>query len=414
MTAPHGTAGNFKSWLREEIDKRNRLSETLFSEYAWRLSELCREMAERFQDGGKLLAFGRGAYATDAEHVSVEFVHPVIVGKKALPALDISFYGDHAVKVLGKPQDMLMTFASNQGDPVAQTLINDAKEKGLLTFSLQGKGADLSLTLPDVDPFIAQEMIETMYHTLWETVHVFFEHHPIKSHEAIGAGAASFLYSFLGSEEDHTTRESAGPDEIPVKKSDRKMHDTLLEVAASIRMKAQDDAELRVKVAETMADEIAAAISLLQEARAQSGRALIFGNGGSATDANDFAYDLVHPLMSLQPYPAISLSRESAVLSALANDIGPDVLFMRQIIAQATSQDVAIGISTSGGSKNVLMAFEEARKRGMRTIALLGYDGGEVVRRRLADIAIVVPSDYIPRIQEVQATIYHIIRQGVG
>jgi D-sedoheptulose 7-phosphate isomerase len=75
---------------------------------------------------------------------------------------------------------------------------------------------------------------------------------------------------------------------------------------------------------------------------------------------------------------------------------------------------VAVGISTSGGSKNIVMALEEARKRGMLTIALLGYDGGEVLRRGLADFPLIVRSDYIPRIQEVQASIYHVLRDALA
>ena len=87
------------------------------------------------------------------------------------------------------------------------------------------------------------------------------------------------------------------------------------------------------------------------------------------------------------------------------------MIFLRQLIAQARPEDVAIGISTSGGSKNIIMALEEARKRNLLTVALLGYDGGEIVRRGLVDWPLVVRSDYIPRIQEVQASVYHIIRQ---
>jgi D-sedoheptulose 7-phosphate isomerase len=81
------------------------------------------------------------------------------------------------------------------------------------------------------------------------------------------------------------------------------------------------------------------------------------------------------------------------------------------LIAQAGPEDVAIGISTSGGSRNIIMALEEARKRNMLTVALLGYDGGEIKRKRLADFPVVVNCDYIPRIQEVQASIYHVIRE---
>ena len=87
-----------------------------------------------------------------------------------------------------------------------------------------------------------------------------------------------------------------------------------------------------------------------------------------------------------------------------------DVVFLRQLIAHARPEDVAIGISTSGGSRNIIAALEEARKRGLLTVALLGYDGGEILRRGLADFPLIVRCDYIPRIQEVQASIYHSLR----
>ena len=104
---------------------------------------------------------------------------------------------------------------------------------------------------------------------------------------------------------------------------------------------------------------------------------------------------------------------EPANISAIANDVGTELIFLRQLIAQAHPNDVAVAISTSGGSRNIVTALEEARKRGMLTVALLGYDGGEVLRRGLADFPLIVRSDYIPRIQEVQASIYHVIREAM-
>ena len=104
---------------------------------------------------------------------------------------------------------------------------------------------------------------------------------------------------------------------------------------------------------------------------------------------------------------------EPANITAVANDVGTELIFLRQLIAQARPDDVAIGISTSGGSRNIVMALEEARKRKLLTVALLGYDGGEIRRRGLADFALVVPCDYIPRIQEVQASVYHEIRHNL-
>jgi D-sedoheptulose 7-phosphate isomerase len=178
-------------------------------------------------------------------------------------------------------------------------------------------------------------------------------------------------------------------------------------------MKVQDDSLLRAKVAAEETDKIGAAAVAIAEKIRQGGKLIIFGNGGSATDANDWAIDCIMPPAGYEAVPAISLSMESANISAIANDVGTELIFQRQLIAQARPHDIAIAISTSGGSKNIVMALEEARKRKLLTVALLGYDGGEVLRRGLADFPLIVRSDYIPRIQEVQASIYHVIREAL-
>ena len=183
------------------------------------------------------------------------------------------------------------------------------------------------------------------------------------------------------------------------------------EVAASIRAKAGEDAQLRARVALEQSERIVNAADAICKCLKLGGKLIIFGNGGSATDANDWAIDCVFPPAGYAPVPAISLSMEPASLTAIANDVGVDLIFLRQMIAHAQSQDVAIAISTSGGSCNVILALEEARKRGLLTVALLGYDGGEILRRGLADFPLIVRSDYIPRIQEVQASTYHVIRE---
>ncbi|PTQ53827.1 MAG: Phosphoheptose isomerase 1 [Hydrogenibacillus schlegelii] len=419
--------------MRERLLTRNAVSAAFFQKQARPLAEMCAEMADRFLRGGRLIAFGRGAYATDAQHVSVEFIHPVIVGKRALPALDASPLFPEGVEALFRPDDMVMGFAPAEGDPEIERTLAEAKRIGALTFALQGASgahADYAVRLEGVHPFIAQEIIEILYHTLWETVHVFFEHHALEGSE-IDAGDAAFLYPFLGGE-GHSGRAFAGGFDRDAdaaagrfaaatggrasekgEDGGRGHREAVVEaVARSIVMKAQDDEALRLRMVEEV-PAVVEAIRALKKARERGGKALIFGNGGSATDANDWAYDLNVPPSGMRPYPAVSLAAEPAVLSALANDVGSEVIFLRQVIAHARPGDVAVAISTSGGSKNILLALEEARKRGLVTIALLGYDGGEVVRRSLADIPIIVRSDYIPRIQEVQASVYHIIREGL-
>ena len=147
----------------------------------------------------------------------------------------------------------------------------------------------------------------------------------------------------------------------------------------------------------------------------RGGKLIIFGNGGSATDANDWAIDCVAPPTGYRPIPAVSLSLEPANITAIANDVGTELIFLRQFIAQARPDDVAIAISTSGGSRNIIMALEEARKReyAHRRAAWLRWRRNHC-GAGLADFPLVVHSDYIPRIQEVQASIYHVIRESLG
>ncbi len=371
--------------------ERNRLCEEFFAAQAPLLAQASREMADRFLRGGRLLAFGRGPYATDAQHVSVEFVHPVIVGKRALPALDLSIAFRPWLETILCADDMVMGFGPPEGDPEVWQSLDLARARRAMTFALPGLEGDYAVAASTPHPFIHQEMIEMLYHVLWETVHVFFEHREL----GLDTGDAGFLYPFLGQQKQQTD-------------------DVLAEVAASIRLKVQDDAALRTQAAAAeQCEAIGATAQAMWKCVERGGKLILFGNGGSATDANDWMLDCVCPPEGYQPIPAVSLALEPANITAVANDVGTDVIFLRQLIAQAHPGDIVVAISTSGGSRNVVMALEEARKRKLVTVALLGYDGGEILRRGLADLPIVVRSDYIPRIQEVQASIYHIVREAL-
>ncbi len=374
--------------VEQALAGRNQLYDQFFSREARRLALACQEMSGRFLKGGRLLAFGRGAYSTDAQHVSVEFVHPVIVGKRALPALDLSMLFGPWLAAILNVEDMVMGFGPPEGDPEVEKALDHAGARGAMTFALPGERGSYCCRTPTVDPFQHQEMIEILYHTLWETVHVFFEHRELGQ----DVGDAGFLYPFLGQEKQETSG-------------------ILEEVAASIKMKVDEDAKLRARVAENQAENIAGVTLAIRDRLDRGGKLILFGNGGSATDANDWALDCVAPPAGYHPVPAISLALEPANITALANDVGTELIFLRQLIAQARPEDVAVGISTSGGSKNIILALEEARKRNLLTVGLLGNDGGEILRRGLADWSLVVGSDYIPRIQEVQASVYHVIRE---
>jgi D-sedoheptulose 7-phosphate isomerase len=382
------TSSGVAAQIEERLLTRNQVMEEYFSREAPRLASACAEMAERFLKGGRLLAFGRGSYSTDAQHVSVEFVHPVIVGKRALPALDLSLSFRSWMEAILQPEDIVMGFGPPEGDHQIWSALASAQMRDAMTFALPGLQGTFTLEPPSRDPFIHQELIEILYHTLWETVHVFLEHREL-GHEV---GESEFLYPFLAQQKQQT-------------------NDLIAEVATSIQMKVRDDSLLREQIAREQSEQISSAAHAAYERLRRGGKLIIFGNGGSATDANDWTLDCVQPPEGFQPVPAVSLSMEPANITAVANDIGSEVIFLRQLIAQARPDDVAIGISTSGGSRNIIMALEEARKRNLLTLALLGYDGGEILRRQLADFPVIVHCDYIPRIQEVQASVYHVMRE---
>ena len=376
---------------REELLRRNAIFEEFFKKEAPRLAEACHEMSRRFMVGGRLLAFGSGPAATDAQHVSVEFVHPVIVGKRALPALDLGPNFETVLTTILRPEDMVMGFAFPEKDAAVERTLSMARERGALTFALTGEAGEYSFTSPTDDPFVVQEVFEVLYHVLWETVHVFFEHRE-QGHDV---GASSFLYPMLG-------------------KGEQRLEEVVEQVQGSMLQKMGETNRMRAAAAETETEAIAETAVAVAERLEGGGKLITFGNGGSATDANDLVADCVDPPQGMQPVPAVSLSAESANITAIANDIGTEAIFTRQLIAHARPEDVAIGISTSGGSANILAALDEARKRGLLTVALVGYDGGRIVGEGLADHALVVRSDYIPRIQEVQASIYHVLRGLLG
>lgn len=181
----------------------------------------------------------------------------------------------------------------------------------------------------------------------------------------------------------------------------------LAEVRQSTVDKARYVMQLREQVLERDADRIAACAAGMADAFAAGGQLFSFGNGGSCTDAQTLASLCVHPRSGERALPAISLTGDAAVMTALSNDIGFEVVFARQLGAFGKASDIAVGISTSGNSENLLRAFEEAGRRGMLTIGLSGYDGGKMAELGCIDHLFVVPSTAIPRIQEVQTTIYH-------
>ena len=156
------------------------------------------------------------------------------------------------------------------------------------------------------------------------------------------------------------------------------------------------------------AEEIVHAAVVVGEALAAGRQVFAFGNGGSATDAQHFAAELVGRFVRpRRALPVLALSADSAVLTSVGNDLGFDQLFARQIEALGRPGDVALGMTTSGVSANVNVALTQARALGLQTIALTGRDGGEA--GRLVDVHINVPAAETPRIQEVHRVVLHVI-----
>jgi D-sedoheptulose 7-phosphate isomerase len=388
--------------LGERLTQREVAGSAFFGAESERIARLCHRMAERFARRGRLLALGLSPAArSDVRHVAVEFVHPVIVGKRALPALGLM--GESGaladeLSLIAEPDDIVICFGEPADGDQLPAAIAVARERGCLTISFSALGAEWVFDPPSDDPFVRQELVETTYHVLWELVHVFFEHRGLledrSEHRSHDAGASSFLYPFLA-EREHD-REAV-----------------LADVRASVLMKADEVHALRVATLDGGAAELAEAAAAMRSSLDAGGRLLALGNGGSATDAIDAVADFVAPPHSWPPRSAIDLVADTAIITAIANDIGSEAIFARQVIAYGRAGDVLLALSTSGNSLSVLDALAEARRRELVTIALVGYDGGQVAEQQLADHVVISPSQYIPRIQEAQATAYHVLRELV-
>ena len=199
--------------------------------------------------------------------------------------------------------------------------------------------------------------------------------------------ATDFLYPFIEREE----KDAVG---------------LLDDLARSAAGKWRQSTTLRTTTLSLLDAQIRAAGAAMAERISGGGQVFAFGNGGSATDADAFTRLCNRPPWGT-PVPARSLAFDQAVLTALSNDIGFDVVYSRQLIAYARPGDVAIGFSTSGNSENLMMAFAEARRRGMLTVGLAGYDGGRMGASDDVQHCLTVRSDSVHRIQESQAAVAH-------
>lgn len=174
----------------------------------------------------------------------------------------------------------------------------------------------------------------------------------------------------------------------------------------------EEGARVKTTFAHENADRIVAVVKLIAKAFRDGKKVVLFGNGGSATDASHIAAEFVNRfLMDRPPLPALALNTDPAVITSISNDFGYDQLFAKQLSALGQEGDVVIGISTSGNSPNVLNALEVARRGGMKTVVLTGGTGGKMAN--VADYTFIVPSKHTPHIQETHIALGHIICQLV-
>jgi len=178
----------------------------------------------------------------------------------------------------------------------------------------------------------------------------------------------------------------------------------------SLQQKARDSMRVKLQFFSRSGEQLVAAARTLAQRFQRGGRLLCMGNGGSSCDAAHLAVEFLHPVTAGRPaLPAIDLAASNATLTALANDVGVDQVFVRQVQALAGRDDVLVGFSTSGNSANLLTAFARAWEMGLATIAFAGGDGGAMARSPYIEHCLVVPSDSVHRIQETHLASYHIL-----
>ena len=183
----------------------------------------------------------------------------------------------------------------------------------------------------------------------------------------------------------------------------------------SVKKHFSDSIETKQKAAETMSEDIVRAINLMHQALASEKKILACGNGGSAADAQHFAAELVGRFeRERRELPAIALSTDSSILTAIANDYSYEVIFSKQVRALGHAGDILLGISTSGNSANVIAAIEAAHLKGMSVIAFTGKDGGKIKNiLKNSDVHLCVPADRTARIQETHLLLLHCLCDGV-
>ena len=398
--------------VERALSDRTRANRDFFDAEAERLARVCHRMAERFARGGRLIAFGRSPSArSDARHVAVEFVHPVIVGKRALPAIGLAGEGGspaepgRAARGARRHRDRLRSRRGRRrrrprqrgrGGPCAAI----ARERGCLTLAFAPAGAEWEFRPPGLDAPVRQELVETLYHVLWELVHVFFDHRGLlegrTARAAHDTGASSFLYPFL----------SEGEHDLETVVAD--VRSSVLAKVGRRRRAARADAHRQPRRrCRPRPRRCAAARRRRLPARARQRRL------GDRRDGR----------RGRLPPPARPALGAAARARPHRGPGDPDRDRQRHRDrghlrppgdrARARGRRAARDLD----ERQLVERDRRARRgaaRGLLTIAMVGYDGGRVAAEQLADHVVVTRSEHIPRIQEAQASAYHVLRELVA
>jgi len=313
------------------------------------------ELARIFVAGGRLVIAAPGRF-DHAQHVAVEFIHPAITGAKSLPAIAVAA---DDIEANVRSDDALLIIESRD-HPVAFAPINAAHHI-------------------IVGPELSGSALVRWYHVLWELVQLGLEHPGLTGGPAtIGGDSTSFLYPFLDAAESSDTE--------------------LLESGTNSWAAKQLESEQVCANALAMnRDELEAVVSTMRTCAEQGGTTYAIGNGGSSTDAARLVR-----LLNDRHVPARSLASDTAILTALANDLGVEKIFARQVEAMVRPGDVLVAFSTSGASANLLAALEVAAHQDATVIISAGYGGGPMGDHPAVDHALTVDSTSVHRIQEAQ------------
>ena len=321
-------------------------------------------LARVFSNGGRLVIAAPGRH-DHAQHVAVEFIHPGVVGARSLPAIASSLEDlPHHVAA----DDALLVLLPHSDGP-----------DGNLDKAFELPAAALVLT---TEPAATEPELVQWYHVLWELVQLGLEHPGLTGGDAVSGGdSTNFLYPFLDAAE-------ANEDELL---------GSMRESTANKALESADVSARAVAANEAVLDAVASAID---ECRRTGKTVHTVGNGGSSSDAARLARQL-----RSHGVKAACLATDAAVLTALANDLGVERIFARQVEAAVRPGDALVVLSTSGSSTNLLAALDVDVVKNVTTVTSAGYGGGPLAHHPATDHRLTIDSTSVHRIQEAQGVL---------